>query len=286
LVLLIAGIVGLALCPTNPPAPEEPVQQVVEEDGEVEKEEENTVMASTDSDLALSPYIDEEGAVDAGTQPNVLTHYATNPEEIQATSVKESRKELKEPMVNITDGLVDAETGVSISTKATLTWKEKLNNSKLYIIGMICCVFVGILGGSMMVPAKYGPDLGIVYVISFGTGVMAVTPFFFVSYYVVRSVIARKPVLPEWHFKSALLPGLISGLLWNVGNYCGTYASLSPLGLTVGYPLTQVALLVAGLNGIFIFKELSGARAIGQFVISAALLLIPGCLLLALFGKK
>jgi len=40
------------------------------------------------------------------------------------------------------------------------------------------------------------------------------------------------------------------------------------LGLTVGYPLCQCALLVAGLWGIIYFREIKGGIKIGFFFIS------------------
>lgn len=219
-----------------------------------------------------------------------LTTYATNPDEISSMTKREAKKELKQRIVtsdSMKDVVLEQEEGsTATASPPSLTWKQKLDNAKFTIIGFICCVLVGLLGGSMMVPLRYGPNLGIVYAISFSTGVMIVTLVLFVAYFIVRSAMARQVVLPEFQLKAALVPGLISGALWSVGNVCATYASLSPLGLTVGFPLTQVSLLIAGLYGIILFREMSGVRSIGQFIFSACLLLLPGCMLLAMFGKR
>ena len=59
--------------------------------------------------------------------------------------------------------------------------------------------------------------------------------------------------LPDFKLKTVMLPGMITGLLWNVGNFCSIYATYY-LGLTVGFPLTQLALVVSGLWGIIAFK--------------------------------
>jgi len=77
----------------------------------------------------------------------------------------------------------------------------------------------------------------------------------------------------------------ITACLWQAGNIFGTYVTLSPLGLTIGMPLTQTSLVVAGVCGLVFFKELRGWKAITQFFVSALVFLIPGCILLALFGK-
>ncbi len=47
-----------------------------------------------------------------------------------------------------------------------------------------------------------------------------------------------------WHPADACLPALASGALWNLGNLGSILASFSPLGSTVGYPITQVCVCV------------------------------------------
>ena len=82
---------------------------------------------------------------------------------------------------------------------------------------------------------------------------------------------------------ATLLPGLIGGVMWNIGNICSIYAADSPLGLAVGFPLAQCALMVAGLWGIFYFREMRGARPIALFFISGGVL-ICGAALMAVYG--
>ena len=74
------------------------------------------------------------------------------------------------------------------------------------------------------------------------------------------------------------------GFLWNFGNVGSMLAVASPLGLTVGYPLCQCALLIGGCWGIFYFKEITERRAIVLFFVSA-MVLLSGATLMALFGK-
>jgi len=152
------------------------------------------------------------------------------------------------------------------------------NPIKKRIIGFSCAILLGLMNGSMMVPTKFLPEnaKGINYVVSFSIGVVIVTPICAVIYFLIRR---QEPV---FHIKVAFLPGLITGLLWSVGNFCSIYATMY-LGLTVGFPLTQLALVVAGLWGLIVFKELSGARTIAFWFLSV-LVLLSGAALLALYG--
>lgn len=155
-----------------------------------------------------------------------------------------------------------------------------LKKSRNFILGLLCCAALGLFNGSMMVPARYNPEKSIIYCLSFGIGVMIVTPVLFVLYFLVKREI------PKFHVKDTLFPGLLVGFIWNLGNVGSTIAALSPLGLTVGFPLTQCALVVGGIVGIVFFRELRGWKAILQFTVFTLLFLLPGCMLLAIFGKK
>ena len=84
--------------------------------------------------------------------------------------------------------------------------------------------------------------------------------------------------------RTCLLPGVLSGVLWSIGNACATLASLEPLGLTVGYPSTQCCLLVGGMWGIFFFGEMRSPKAIGSFF-AAALVVLVGASLLGIFVR-
>jgi hypothetical protein len=158
-----------------------------------------------------------------------------------------------------------------------------LRKSLSLILGLLCVLGCGILNGSMMVPNRFNVDpktKGVVYLASFGIGVGIVTPIVFVLYFLA------KRQLPKFHFKIALLPGLCTGTFWTMGNLGSTYAVLSPLGLTVGFPLTQSCLIISGLWAIFMFKEITGWKSILHFFAAVLLLLGPGCALLAVFGTK
>jgi len=157
--------------------------------------------------------------------------------------------------------------------------ENKAPNATGKLIGLMCALVLGVLNGSMMVPLRYTPPeaSGIKYIVSFGIGVMIVTPVCALFYF---AIIKRQ--IPQLHLRVALIPGLITGLLWNVGNFCSIYATLN-LGLTIGFPLTQLALVVSGLWGLLVFKELRGAMVISFWIVSV-LILLGGAALLSLYG--
>jgi len=146
--------------------------------------------------------------------------------------------------------------------------------------GVFFVVMVGSFAGSTLIPLKLidAEYVGIIYAVSFGIGVMIVTPVLAIFYFAL--IVRKKPV---FYIYDAALPATASGILWNCGNLGSIMATASPLGLTVGYPLCQCALLVAGLWGIIYFREIKGGLKIGFFFISAVVLL-AGAGLLSIFG--
>lgn len=81
------------------------------------------------------------------------------------------------------------------------------------------------------------------------------------------------------HFKIMWAPGSVAGLLWSIGNIA-SMVSVQNLGEGVGYSVTQAAMLVSGLWGIFYFNEVvSRTMRIKWFV--SALIALFGILLLS-----
>jgi hypothetical protein len=151
-----------------------------------------------------------------------------------------------------------------------------------FIAGFFAAAFLGVLNGSMMVPAELTPedDQGLAYAVSFAVGVAIVTIIDAPIYFAIQYF--RGKGLPKFHFKVAAIPGIIAGLIWNVGNICSIVATLY-LGMTIGFPLTQMALLVLGFWGMVLFKEVTRIPAIISFFASACVLL-GGAVLLSLYG--
>jgi glucose uptake protein GlcU len=173
---------------------------------------------------------------------------------------------------------IDSNDEEAVEEDALIDPPEQPVSLKARLFGMLCAVAVGLPNGSMLVPLRLAPSdaQGINYMISFGIGVLAVTPALALVYFLLKREI------PVFHLRVALVPGLLAGFVWNLGNFCSIYATLY-LGLTIGFPLTQVALLVAGLYGIFFFKEITSWFAILFFFVSAGVLL-GGAALLSVFG--
>lgn len=152
-------------------------------------------------------------------------------------------------------------------------------------VGIVCAVYAGVSSGSVLVPMHYSGDKanGLIYVISFAIGALIVLTFgwflmllFFVSR--ARSFSRGIAKLPSLHFQTLWFPGGLAGLLWNVGNV-GGIMSVEYLGEGVGYSITQSALIVSGLWGIFWFKEIVGSKYIiswfvGAFVCMVGIILL------------
>lgn len=77
---------------------------------------------------------------------------------------------------------------------------------------------------------------------------------------------------------------MAAGTLWNIGNISAILATLPPLA-SVGYSLTQAAMLVACVWGIVVFKEIQGRRNIMVFGFGA-FVTMTGLIVTAVFGSS
>jgi glucose uptake protein GlcU len=150
-----------------------------------------------------------------------------------------------------------------------------------WTIGILVAILMGIPNGSMMVPTQIeGVPTGIGYLMSFSTGVIIIS-FSFGLFLQMFSYFTTKKFIPL-RVEAAFFPGMAAGLLWSSGNLFSIYATQF-LGLTIGFPLTQVALVIAGLWGLFFFKEMTETSARIMFFVSA-LIILSGGVLISLFG--
>lgn len=149
-------------------------------------------------------------------------------------------------------------------------------------IGVGFSVVTALMNGSMFVPLKRTPksSSGIVFVASFGIGVLPVAWFFFLIELAWTGLVHR--TWPEMSFRDMFPSAFVGGICWSAGNYCAIYATLL-LDLTVGFPLTQLNLVWACFLGWLWFKELSG-RWVWHMLVSVALVLVGGGLLVV-FGS-
>jgi len=154
-------------------------------------------------------------------------------------------------------------------------------------MGLVFSAAGAVWGGSILVPLHFAgrTTKGLSYVFSFAVGATLVNLALWALRYNYllkqhkHSHLAAYHSLPAFHFKAMALPGALSGLLWSVGNIC-SILSVTYLGEGVGYSMTQSAMLVSGLWGIFWFKEITSLHSIRGWMASASLA-IAGILLLS-----
>jgi glucose uptake protein GlcU len=160
-------------------------------------------------------------------------------------------------------------------TMRTSTNENLLNQNKTkgnFFLGVIFAFFCGAFGGTALVPLHYVPasQRGLVFLPAMGTGSLMSAPFvLLLNYYL------SKPELrhwPEFYLKEVGIYGVVSGMIWNTNNIFAIGA-IPVLGYGVVFPITQCAIFVAGMWGIFLFKELTG-NAVRVFFASSIVLII------------
>lgn len=138
---------------------------------------------------------------------------------------------------------------------------NRLNTKK----GLVAAILAGLIWGSQWVPLKIGH--------------IAVTNLFFPICLgiLISGVIIF--VVTRTKFKTvAIKESLLSGLIWNIGNLL-SLISLSMIGLSKMGPISQFAVLVAVLWGLFYFKEITKRRQKMQ-VLAGAAVLVGGVIVL------
>lgn len=177
--------------------------------------------------------------------------------------------------------------------------------------GLACALCIGLTNGSMLVPLKLAPDSvqGLDFVPSQAIGVFLLTPVAAFLFFLGRespavASLARRVGWPEdaepahggeWSppclpfslppllAREVMGPAFVSGVMWNVGNVSSILATTSPLGLTIGFPVTQCALLVGGMWGVCLFREITDPAKIRTFF-AGAVIMLSGAALLAAKG--
>jgi len=134
--------------------------------------------------------------------------------------------------------------------------------------GYIMVVIAGILWGSLFVPIQLISNLESSFfsmslaIFAIGIGILIAT----------RNFRARET-----------LAGISSGTIWNVGNIA-SFLAVNSLGLTIGYPLTQLALLFNVSWGLLYFKEASQRKSFAAIYIGVVIVIIGSVFLSASSG--
>lgn len=147
-------------------------------------------------------------------------------------------------------------------------------------LGIAMAAFGGAWGGSVMVPLHYAGEKakGTDYFFSFAAGSSIVNLSMWLllychNYWRTQSINAAYRALPPLHLKVMVVPGAISGVLLSLG-YIASILSVTYLGEGIGFSITQSAILVSGLWGIFWFREITSERAIKGWMLSAIITLL------------
>lgn len=125
--------------------------------------------------------------------------------------------------------------------------------------GLLTAMLSGLIWGSQFVPIKIGQVSPKDYFFSMTVGIFATA--------MVISFINRIKFQ-----KRGISASLLSGVIWAIGNLLAVF-SIAAIGLAKGLPVTQLAVLVAVLWGLFYFKEVVNTRARVQVLIGAMILL-------------
>lgn len=149
-------------------------------------------------------------------------------------------------------------------------------------LGLFLSVACALTGGSMNVPLKKAPPgaHGIQYVISFGIGALTIAVGMTLIYVIARYFLNKG--LPKVNLRVSFIPASIAGILWSAGNICSIYTTLY-YGVTVGTPLVQCNMMVAGCWGVFYYDEAPRTSMKLAFMGSCAVL-IGGTVLLSIYG--
>ncbi|KAL2641894.1 hypothetical protein R1flu_009481 [Riccia fluitans] len=142
--------------------------------------------------------------------------------------------------------------------------------------GVFTAIFAGVMGGLIMIPlTREKPYLqGIPYLPSFAIGVAIFAPIVVAIPYVTRSEKQWPNLAPG----AAALPGIVAGIVWNIGNVLSIIA-ITQISYSIAYPIFQCGIFVAGLWGMLLFEEISGTSATSFWI--SGLLIIVGVALLA-----
>jgi len=151
---------------------------------------------------------------------------------------------------------------------------DTLGSTNDYKRGVVWALFVGLSGGSILAPLHYVPpsQQGLVFLPSFGIGAMLTAPL---AYCLHAFFSSEKP---NFHVKEASGTGLLSGLLWNIGNLL-SIIGIAAIGYGVAYPIFQCAILVSGVWGIYVFHEIRETGTIVVFWVGGVILVAGGALL-------
>ncbi|MBI4894477.1 MAG: hypothetical protein HY833_01950 [Candidatus Aenigmarchaeota archaeon] len=159
------------------------------------------------------------------------------------------------------NGVLFAASGITlILLGLPMVSASKEKKVKVDLTGVMYAVVAGLVFGAIFVPAKLGnvPAADFIFPMATGIAIGGAAMFF---------AKVRKIAMPE------VGAGLTSGLMWSIANIFGLYA-ISLLGIAVGFPLTQLALLFSVAWGLFFFREVRDRKTIVKIVLGAVVIIL------------
>ena len=133
--------------------------------------------------------------------------------------------------------------------------------------GIVLAVISGMIFGVYLIPLKLANVEPTTFLFPMSVGALITGLLIY--------LLKRSPI-----DKSIILPGFLSGLVWNVANFASFFV-VANLGLALGFPLTQIAIFISVSWGLFYFKEITGKNSVRKLVVGAVVLFI-GAIVLAL----
>jgi glucose uptake protein GlcU len=181
---------------------------------------------------------------------------------------------------------------VSASASPALPLERPSEPLSALVLGVACALGTGLLDGSLMAPfSSYKTSLGLApgdqvalrYLGGFALAlpVVALLPLLLALLveHLRQGARSTRRLLPldgrspaRFLNLSCALSGMSCGALWAAGNVLSVHASMR-LGQAVGFPLTQVCVVISALWGILFFGELPQPRARALFASSSVVVL-------------
>ena len=180
---------------------------------------------------------------------------------------------------------------VSVSAPLALPLERPTEPRSALVIGVACALGTGLLDGSLMAPFSsfktsglaLGDQVALRYLGGFALAlpVVALLPLLLALLveHLRQGARSTRRLLPldgrsprRFLNLSCALSGMSCGALWAAGNVLSVHASMR-LGQAVGFPLTQVCVVISALWGILFFGELPQPRARALFASSSVVVL-------------
>jgi glucose uptake protein GlcU len=143
--------------------------------------------------------------------------------------------------------------------------------------GIVFAVLNGLIAGSSLVPLHYAKLDGFThmsYLISFASGAVIANVGIWTTYFGLQyaakcgDLSAAWDQIPKFHFFQIWQKMLLAGILLS-GGQLGAILATSSLGQAVGNSLIQSKILISGIWGLCVFREVTNRRAVTKWFLSA-----------------